>query len=834
MLSMVRKHIIVTLLFYFTVACVGLGIAEPLTLKPAGTSNISEQKTKASGELGGRARVPAAIEWTDVAVKAAEVDKLLSMVPDKLPLSLRSKTINRSLSEVSSQIVRDLEATNRVLSRNPSLPVLQDQQQIWQRTELTLSGWLEILTRQSETNLETLTHLENLETTWTKTLTDAHESNAPEFISLKIVETIGAIHASQTGLKEQLARVLDLQTLVEREIAKCEAALTEIADMRQNTISDILIRDSLPAWSPELWSVDSSSLKNLQNAAILYGKNLTNTLFRPYRYNLLFGAILIVLVFLFVTTHYQVRKWTASGNDFSPFIRIFDYPVAAALTVSLLTVTTPYRSLFPGAVRETLQVLSMVPVIILVKPEVPARFRPLLYALGFLFLLDTIRDILFAGQLPGQLFLTIESLGSIVVTVWFLHKLRTLSGSSTDSTAMNILQTLTFSVLLLLVSSFAAVVSGHVRLTRIITPGVISFSVMAMAMYAALRILIGFIAFAFHVWPLKMLHMVQRHRPLLERRIYKVLLCGAATGLIVRHLGYIGLLEPALATGKSVLSAKLVHGTLNIFLSDVVYFALTVWATYLLSSFIRFVLREDIYPRIQINRGKSFAVSSLLHYTILVLGFTVAIGVLGVDLTKFSVLTGALGIGIGFGLQGVMKNFVSGLILLFERPIQVGDTVEVENLLGKVRKIGIRASTVRTRQGSDIIVPNSQLVTEKVTNWTLGDQMKRIDLPVGVSYDSSPKAVIDLLSTVADRHPDVLKEPSPRGLFVGFGESSINFELRVWTEYIDDWPRVRSELAEAVYDAVRGAGLTFPFPQRVVRLLNDSESDNGAAVNTLS
>jgi len=100
-----------------------------------------------------------------------------------------------------------------------------------------------------------------------------------------------------------------------------------------------------------------------------------------------------------------------------------------------------------------------------------------------------------------------------------------------------------------------------------------------------------------------------------------------------------------------------------------------------------------------------------------------------VDLTKFSVLTGALGIGIGFGLQGVVNNFVSGLILLFERPIQVGDTIEVGSLIGNVRKIGIRASTVRTRQGSDIIVPNSQLVTEEVTNWTFGDQMKRIDLP---------------------------------------------------------------------------------------------------------
>ena len=192
MLSMARKHITVTLVFYFIVACVALGIAGPLPLNPAGTGNIPEQKAKVSGELGGGASVPATIEWTDVAVKAAEVDKLLSMVADKLPLSLRLKTINRSLSGISTQIARDLEATNLVLSHNPSLPVLQDQQQIWQRTELTLSGWLEKLTRRSDANQETLAHLDNLEQTWTKTLAEARESKAPELISLKIIETIGA------------------------------------------------------------------------------------------------------------------------------------------------------------------------------------------------------------------------------------------------------------------------------------------------------------------------------------------------------------------------------------------------------------------------------------------------------------------------------------------------------------------------------------------------------------------------------------------------------------------------------------------------------------------
>ena len=213
------------------------------------------------------------------------------------------------------------------------------------------------------------------------------------------------------------------------------------------------------------------------------------------------------------------------------------------------------------------------------------------------------------------------------------------------------------------------------------------------------------------------------------------------------------MLQPALSFGQAVLDAKFERGAISISPGGVLEFVLTVWAAYLLSAFIRFVLKEDVYPRIGIATGKSYAVSSLLHYFILALGFTVAIAALGVNLSKLTVLTGAFGVGIGFGLQSVVNNFVSGLILLFERPIHVGDTVEVGDLLGKVRRIGIRASTVHTRQGADIIVPNSQLISEKVTNWTLSDQLRRIDLPVGVNYSAAPKEVIKVLENVAHGKP---------------------------------------------------------------------------------
>jgi small-conductance mechanosensitive channel len=315
--------------------------------------------------------------------------------------------------------------------------------------------------------------------------------------------------------------------------------------------------------------------------------------------------------------------------------------------------------------------------------------------------------------------------------------------------------------------------------------------------------------------------MIEHHRDLLERRTHRVLIWLAFAFWLTRSLDYVGLLGPAGTLGQSLLGAKLERGALSISVEDVLAFVLTLWVAYLLSAFLRFALEEDVYPRVGLARGLSYALSSLLNYVLLTLGFLAGLAVLGLDLTKLTIMAGAFGVGIGFGLQSVVNNFVSGLILLFERPIHIGDIIEAGGITGSVRRIGIRSSVVRTGQGAEVIVPNAQLVSERVTNWTLSDRQRRIELPVGVSYSAHPKKVMEMLETVAQAHPQVLRQPAPKAFFTGFGDSSINFELQAWTDQFGQWFQIRSELAAAVYDAGQAAGISFPFPQREVRLLQD-------------
>jgi small-conductance mechanosensitive channel len=221
-----------------------------------------------------------------------------------------------------------------------------------------------------------------------------------------------------------------------------------------------------------------------------------------------------------------------------------------------------------------------------------------------------------------------------------------------------------------------------------------------------------------------------------------------------------------------------------------------------------------LIARLPIQRGLPYAISKFVYYALVLLVLFAAITRAGVELNKFTVITGALGVGVGFGLQNIVNNFASGLILLIERPIRVGDVVEVNGLIGSVGRIGARSSTITTAQGAEVIVPNSSLIANQVVNWTLSSPWRRVEIPVGVAYGSDPEAIIRLLVSVASNHPDVMADPPPMAYFLGFGDSALNFELRFWAERQEIWFQLKSDVAVAVAKALKQANIEIPFPQR--------------------
>jgi small-conductance mechanosensitive channel len=196
----------------------------------------------------------------------------------------------------------------------------------------------------------------------------------------------------------------------------------------------------------------------------------------------------------------------------------------------------------------------------------------------------------------------------------------------------------------------------------------------------------------------------------------------------------------------------------------------------------------------------------------------VALAAAGFETSQFAIIFGALGVGIGFGLQNVVNNFVSGLILMFERPIQPGDVVEVSGTSGKVREIGMRATTLTTFEGADVVVPNGTLLSEKLINWTLSDMNRRIDVEVGVAYGSDPRRVLELLREVALSTPGISPQPEPAIVFKGLGASSLDFGVRAWTNDFGDWVTIRTEMTARVYEALSREKIAIPFPQQDLHL----------------
>jgi potassium-dependent mechanosensitive channel len=269
-----------------------------------------------------------------------------------------------------------------------------------------------------------------------------------------------------------------------------------------------------------------------------------------------------------------------------------------------------------------------------------------------------------------------------------------------------------------------------------------------------------------------------------------------------------------LATWQRITALGFDVGPVHITVGRLLVGAVVIWTALLVSWLIRSFIESEVYRRWDMDRGVGESINALVHYFLVALAFIFVLAALGVELQNFAIVAGALGIGIGFGLQNIVSNFVAGLILLFERPVRVGDTVVVDGEWGTIRKIGLRSTIMQTFDQSEMIVPNADLVSEKVVNWTLSNPIARVILPLGVAYGSSIPQVLEILRAAAPAHAAVLHDPPPQSLFVGFGDSSLDFELRVWVRDIRQRLEVRSMVLTEVERRLGEAGIEIPFPQR--------------------
>ncbi|MBC8325290.1 MAG: mechanosensitive ion channel [Verrucomicrobia subdivision 3 bacterium] len=245
------------------------------------------------------------------------------------------------------------------------------------------------------------------------------------------------------------------------------------------------------------------------------------------------------------------------------------------------------------------------------------------------------------------------------------------------------------------------------------------------------------------------------------------------------------------------------------------------------------VVRERVIMRIfektDFPEALEYGIARILGYVFIVIGWYMSMQFVGIDLSSLALIAGGISVGVGFGLQNIINNFVSGIIIFAERPITIGDRVEVSGIAGRVVKISLRSTTVITNDNITMIVPNADFISQTVTNWSHGDPKVRIRVPVGVAYGSDIELLKKLLLEIADENPKTLKDPKPSVLFSEFGDNSLNFELALWTASMTTRPRrFISTINFAIEKKLRENDIEIPFPQRDLHIRSSDVSNVGA------
>ncbi|TFH29987.1 MAG: mechanosensitive ion channel [Myxococcales bacterium] len=364
-----------------------------------------------------------------------------------------------------------------------------------------------------------------------------------------------------------------------------------------------------------------------------------------------------------------------------------------------------------------------------------------------------------------------------------------------------------------------AVIWGYTYLASEAATVAIIGTISATAAMAVARIAEAILLNSVYAGHLDALRMVRANREVTAREIGRAVRLGVAGFFLWSLTDMTSAWRPMVEALGRPLSADLGLGfaQTGVTFGDLLAFFIILWASWLLARFVSFVLGEEVLPRLHMKTGVPYALTTFTRYTIIAVGFMAAMSVLGIPLDRLTIILSALGVGIGFGLQGLVNNFVSGFVLLTERPIRLRDKIEVEGVLGHVSSIGIRASTIRTFDGAEVIVPNGDLISQRVVNWTLSARRQRVTIPVGVAYGTDPNQVLDLLKKVGAEADKVFKDPAPLALFRGFGESSLDFELRIFMDPADVL-EVPSAVSVAINGALVEAGIEIPFPQRDLHL----------------
>jgi small-conductance mechanosensitive channel len=659
--------------------------------------------------------------------------------------------------------------------------------------------------------------IDSISTTWRETR-DA-EKELPEALGARIAQMLERAPDVADGAQAQLNSVVAAQN-------QLLAIGSRIQEIRRRIGQHLEVRrDQLLRFEhPPLWRVNSTAVTESYGRAgsdvVARWRKDVRSFVDGHTPNILLHLVTLVLVLLGIRV--LKRRAESAGVD-SDETRILRRPLSSGFLLVILLEGVFYPST-PTSILVIFGIIAAVTAILVLRPFLSGALRSSLYVLVTLYVIDRVLGMVTGGAPVHRMVLL--GLGMTTVALAAVALQRKYIDVMHERGLSRLITRPTFIVGLVLAALAVGLnLLGNVNLATLLTSGVIRSLLSLIVVFTLYLIANDLISLLLRPGFITRFRVVVRNRERIQSAARKPVLFLAVVGWLMITASFFGLLSPVLNGLAELLRAEAHVGDINISLGRVVAFLFALWLAVITSRITRAILADDVLPRFPLPRGVPNTIGVTVNYAIILIGILIGAGFLGIDLSNLSLILGALGVGIGFGLQNIVNNVVSGLILIFERPIQVGDAVEVGTLFGRVTQIGLRASRVRTFSGAEIIVPNGDLVSQQVTNWTLSDRRRRLEIVVGVAYRSDPAQVQQVLMDLLVNDEDVLDDPEPMVIFEEFGDSALQFRMYVWIADFDESITIRGRLHMEINEALKAAGIEIPFPQRDLHLRSIQTDD---------
>ena len=699
---------------------------------------------------------------------------------------------------------------------------------VWANYRVQIQKWQKEVDVDLNVVLNGMQRVDKLKRKWNANLTMLQERDLPS-LAQRVYQVLHDLDALQEKLREHERKIVLLETRITDKLFLCDQIITETTQLQESLRNKTLSKTGVVIWNINLKEAYDGPLFGRVKKAWYNNFSSARYYFSSIGYSIVFffiWAAFIVFGVLLLRKFYLLIGNDARVPGHVNVERVLISHPYAIITATLLLLWTVQFPFIPLLLSDALLITIVLALSSILFHFTDINGKRIVHTIILLLFLNVFELVFWYLGDYVRLYLFFESGVALFLVFYFFINFRAKNINNDSIRLIRMARKVVPVLLVLYAISFIGNILGFINLSVLLNKVSIRTVAVTMIAYGYIRIF-NSLAFAFlEILQKKFPAFASRYYDKIQSRTSKVISLFVFLLWLRAFLTILEVRQEFLDVLQNFLTTEVEIGSLAVSLANILSFIAILAITYYIAVFIKKIIEKEILQTMKLPRGFPAAISMILRIFFVSLGVIFAISAAGIDMSKFGMIAGALGVGIGFGLQNIVQNFISGLILIFERPIQVGDTVEVNNLLGQVKDIGVRASNVVTYDGAEVVVPNSNLISNDLINWTLSDSRKRVEIKVGTAYGSDPNKVLEILKNAAVQHPDVVNNPEPRALFEGFGDSSLDFRLLFWVNF-ELGLGTKSDVAIEIYNKFAEEGIEIPFPQVDLHVKDVPKGESG-------